>query len=162
MADDIKIYENETIEDGIIEEVASFQNLVDKPIDLAGINKTEGDFLTQLNNAIVNGTARTTDDTPALKTIIAVTATKPLIVMATISAINQTSHYNAGFIRKAIFKYSGGVAALAGQIQDIFTMRDQDYKVDFDNHGANIRLRLWGLAGQTIDWTYSVLILNNL
>ena len=89
-----------------------------------------------------------------------ITATKPIILIAYVRAINPTSHYNAGFVRKAVFKYSGGSAEAFDQVQDIFTMREQDYDVDFINDGATIQLRLYGLSGQTVNWNYNVIILN--
>lgn len=160
---EVIIKKNEEIQNVDFPQAAQYGDLLNSPDTLAKINAAEGDYLNSIigsNLKFIGGTAQTTDATPFLIDITDIIATKPIILTAYVRAINPTSHYNAGFVRKAVFKYSGGSAEAFDQVQDIFTMRDQDYDVDFINDGATIQLRLHGLSGQTVNWNYSVTILN--
>ena len=161
---EVIIKKTEEIQNVDFPQPAQYGDLLNSPDTLAKINAAEGDYLSSVigsNLKFIGGTLQTVGDSPATAELIEVPLGKPMIYMAYVKAAESVNGYKGYFKRNVAAKNAVGLVTLS-QIQDAFTMMDQNYKVDFVVKETMVKLRVWGLAGQTIDWTYSVLILNNL
>jgi hypothetical protein len=111
------------------------------------------------NANIITGKMKTINATPVTANLVTMVNGQPLFVMATVTALDQIDGYQNGFIRNAVLKFNGTTVTGFDQIQDAFTMRQAAYNVDFTNSGSTVQLRVWGLLGQTVYWTYAVTVM---
>lgn len=161
--DKIIVKTSEEIDNVAFPLLADYGDLLNSPDSLSKINEAEGAYLESIlgsNLKFMGGTLQTVGENPVLADLIEIPLGKPMMFLALVKTTETANGYKGNFKRIAAAKNSVGIVTFE-QIQDIFTMRDQNYKVDFVADETMVQLRVWGLAGQTLDWTYSVVILNN-
>jgi hypothetical protein len=105
----------------------------------------------------VSGSISTSGDDPVVKLLTTLATGKSTIIIMRVNA-QESSGQHGSFERRALIKNTAGALDYY-QIQDAFTQMDDDWKVDFERNGASVNLRVWGKAGQDIDWKYNGMIL---
>lgn len=100
------------------------------------------------------GTLKTTNATPATADMTIVAGSKPAVIFAYVIAANSADQTFGAFVRNVIYKKTPSSTYYFDQIQDLYTMREDDYKVDFVAAGDKVQIRFWGIAGKTVVWTY--------
>jgi hypothetical protein len=112
---------------------------------------------TNINNGEITGTVTTTDGNPKLLSIYALPKDKAAYFMTKIEAVDVKDELFAGFVLGATFRNNAGDISLIGQVQDMYTMRDDNWDCDYTAIAGAINLQVQGKANQTIVWNYSIL-----
>lgn len=105
----------------------------------------------------VSGSITTTDENPVSVALATLATGKSTFIVVRLNA-QESGGKHGSFERRALVKNTASVIDYF-QIQDAFTTMDDNWKVDFEKRTNKVRMRVWGLAGQTITWKYNGLIL---
>ena len=104
----------------------------------------------------VSGNLTTTSATPESVDLFSILPSKSIFITAYIEAVNVSGGIYAGFVRNVSYKNVAGTLSYFDQIQDVYTMRGDDWYVDFTTVGTKVQLRVWGKTSQTINWRFAV------
>lgn len=101
------------------------------------------------------GGLTTTTDEPVSKLLFPVTSGKGGLLSLAISADDVGDILHASFLKNVLVKNNAGVLSFYDQIQDVFTMRDDDWDADVSFEGNSVFIRCIGKTAQTVVWRYS-------
>jgi hypothetical protein len=107
----------------------------------------------------VSGTITTTDENPVTSALATLAVGKSTFIVVRLNA-QESGGKHGSFERRALVKNTASVIDYF-QIQDAFTVMDDDWKVDFEKRVNKVRLRVWGKVAQTITWKYNGMILTS-
>lgn len=103
------------------------------------------------------GSAQTTDATETTLWSKTLDDNKAYLLEVRIAARQTDNTNRAAYIRRALIYRAGGGATIQGSVSDELTIEsDSNWNATIDVSGNDVRVRVTGAAGTTIDWQCDV------